>query len=409
VKKILFVLSVLITSSSFSQINFEKGYFIDNLGAKTDCYIKNIDWNLNPDTFDYKLELDDEAITQKIHFVKEFGVFQGHVYKRAIVEIDRSSEEIAKIGFNKNPVFKTETLFLRVLVDGNASLLSYKDRGLTRFFYTSDDSTIEQLVYKVYKSGNSEVSENNSYKSQLWNILRCEKIKSNQVRNLKYKRADLIAYFLTYNQVCQNTEALNLDRSQENKDFLNLSLRPGLISSSLRIINSSNASRPAQFDNQLNFRLGLELEYVLPYNKNKWSVFIEPTYQSYSGKDNDYVYATDILQNDFITSVETTYQSLELPLGFRHHMFLKGDSKLFIDIAYVYDFPINSIIVFKDTFRDDLEIGSKSNLALGLGYAHKGKYSLQLKYYSPRNILENYLNWRAEYQSISVIIGYNFL
>jgi len=58
VKKILFVLSVLITSSSFSQINFEKGYFIDNLGAKTDCYIKNIDWNLNPDTFDYKLELD---------------------------------------------------------------------------------------------------------------------------------------------------------------------------------------------------------------------------------------------------------------------------------------------------------------------------------------------------------------
>ena len=39
----------------FTQIRFEKGYFITNYGKRIDCFIKDIDWKNNPTKFDYKL------------------------------------------------------------------------------------------------------------------------------------------------------------------------------------------------------------------------------------------------------------------------------------------------------------------------------------------------------------------
>ena len=47
-KKSLIILSIIITSiNCYSQIKFEKGFYIDNDGQKTECLIKNIDWSVN--------------------------------------------------------------------------------------------------------------------------------------------------------------------------------------------------------------------------------------------------------------------------------------------------------------------------------------------------------------------------
>lgn len=55
-KNILSFLLLFIVNNFYGQINFEKGYFKDNNGKQTDCFIKNEDWKNNPYTFKYKLQ-----------------------------------------------------------------------------------------------------------------------------------------------------------------------------------------------------------------------------------------------------------------------------------------------------------------------------------------------------------------
>jgi hypothetical protein len=52
--------------------------------------------------------------------------------------------------------------------------------------------------------------------------------------------------------------------------------------SSFEMVNDYySGSGNAKFDNKISFRIGLEAEFILPFNKNKWAVFAEPTYQYY--------------------------------------------------------------------------------------------------------------------------------
>ena len=48
--KLLFIVVLLsiIGIESKAQVIFEKGYFINREGQKTECFIKNLDWRNNP-------------------------------------------------------------------------------------------------------------------------------------------------------------------------------------------------------------------------------------------------------------------------------------------------------------------------------------------------------------------------
>ena len=54
-------------------------------------------------------------------------------------------------------------------------------------------------------------------------------------------------------------------------------------------------------------------------------------------------------------------------------------------------------------------VKSGRNYALGAGYKFQDKYILELRYQTSRNILDKYLLLNSEYNTMSVIVGYNFL
>jgi len=54
-KKLFTFLLMLTACFTYSQINYEAGYFIDNNGKKTECLIKNVAWKNSPLNFEYKL------------------------------------------------------------------------------------------------------------------------------------------------------------------------------------------------------------------------------------------------------------------------------------------------------------------------------------------------------------------
>lgn len=84
-------------------------------------------------------------------------------------------------------------------------------------------------------------------------------------------------------------------------------------------------------------------------------------------------------------------------------MFLKRKSKVFIAAAIVLlDIPFNSTI-------GHLEITSVNNLNLGFGYSLKNKFSVEVRYGSQRELLSSYNFYSSNFQSISFMLGYNFL
>lgn len=64
--KIFLYLFLLVNLQVFSQINFEKGFFIKNSNEKIECLIKNNDWNKNPTDFEYKIFEKDEEKFENI-------------------------------------------------------------------------------------------------------------------------------------------------------------------------------------------------------------------------------------------------------------------------------------------------------------------------------------------------------
>ncbi|OEK09291.1 hypothetical protein A8C32_11245 [Flavivirga aquatica] len=383
-----FLLLVMSSISSYSQIVFEKGYYINNANQKNDCLIKNIEWYNNPTEFEYKLSEDSRIIKKTIDNVKEFGITNDFRYVRCLVDMDRSSTKISEMSRNRLPEFKKEKLFLKTLITGKADLFLYKEQNLIRFFYSLEEGDLKQLVYKEYRNSQNIIVENIGFQQELLNNLICESISKRDIEYLKYQVKDLVSLFKKYNE-CGNSEITNYQKKVKNGDFFNLTLKAGINNSSLFIKNSSNIGSEVDFQNKISFRTGVEVEFIFKFNKNKWSVIVEPNYQSYKSEKR-------VRNRD----VKVDYKYIQLPIGIRYYMFFNKNSKLFLNGALATNFNLNSTV-------GNLDVESvNNNLNLGLGYKYKNKYSLELIYATESNLLEKYVYWNSDYNNVSVVFGY---
>lgn len=390
--------------NSFSQISFENGYFINNSDEKINVLIRDLDWKNNPSVFEYKISEEAPVQKSEINEIKEFGVPENFRFIRATVDIDRSGEALINLTEDRNPAFQEETLFLEVLVDGKASLYGYKDGTLKRYFYRISDSPINQLIYKSYVVDyGKKIAENNTFRQQLSQDLNCESEPGNQFRNVDYNKNGLKKVFINFNE-CTNSEYAVFEQ-QQKRDIFNLSLRPGLNFSSLEVKNMEDPARNTDFGSQMNFRFGIELEFILPYNKNKWGIIIEPTYHNFTAEKT---VETDKIFGGSLTS-EVDYESIEFPIGIRHYFFLSENSKIFADVTYIIEHANDSNITFtwyNGTLQEIIEIKPRPNVGFGLGFKFN-EYSLSARYQTTRNVIGNYTFWDANYESFSVILGYS--
>lgn len=371
-----------------SQISYIEGYYINDSNHKIDCLIRNIDWKNNPIEFEYKISEQAKKETLTIESVKEFGIDNVSKYIRFDVNIDRSSNKQNLLSNDKNPIFKTEKLFLKVLIQGEASLFIYIDKSLTRYFYQTSHLDINQLIFKEYKTPENKIGTNNEFRRQLYSNIKCSDISMNDLKQIDYDKNSLLNIFTKYNS-CKNSEFVNFEEKVKS-DLFNLNIRPGLNSSSLFINNSAISSRSKDYGNKLAFRIGLEFEFIMGFNKNKWAVIIEPTYQYFKAEDK-------VITNLSNTNVD--YKSLQLPIGVRHYLFLNNNSKIFINGSFIYDFVLNSKV-------RNLDASSSFNLAMGVGYNYNQKYSVEFRYHANRDILTDYVAWNSDFKTISIIFGY---
>lgn len=392
IKKLCLFILLFSSCISFSQIEYEKGYVIDNSGKRTECYIRNVDWKSNPTSIEYKLNLDSNSIDGSLKEVAEFGIDNFSKYIRANIGVDRASLDTDNYDANRIPNYKPETLFLRILKDGNVVLYSYEDGSLNLYFIRAKAGKIEQLVNKPYKIDNQKVGFYQYFRQQLLNSFEeCKDIKDN-VENVKYNKVDLEAIFEKYYK-CSGQTVAEINKNKPKSEF-NLSIKPGITMNSLSFKRENISAADVDFGSKISYRLGVELEIILPFNKGKWALFLEPNYNSYSFSKEIPTYG----------KVKADCKVINLPLGLRHYMFLNKESKLFLNLAFNVNISNNSTASYQNA-QNDIEINQGGDLVVGFGFKYK-RYSAEVRSNLSNSGRTNYTDLEAKTNIIAFIFGY---
>ncbi len=388
---LLVVLTSILLNVS-AQIDFEKGYYINNNDERVECWIKNVDWKNNPKNFKYKLSSNGETLENNIRQVKEFGVDSTLKYIRFEGNVDTSGVKTNHLSYQRKPEYKKDILFLKVLVEGEAQLYKYEKDLITKFFFKQGNNKIEELIYKKYIRETNGIRKNNAFRQQLKNGLVCEGIVKDFLDNLTYNHKELITVFRTYN-LCKNPNTLNILVPYPSEKLLNISIRPGISYSDLSLL--IGGIQVVDFGPQIGVRLGAEFEFIFNFNRNKWAAIVEPAVHYYK---NESVFGS---QED---PIDVNHISLEIPIGLRHYFFLNEKNKIYINALYVFDLPVSSKVDVADI---NLEGGLSTSQSFGIGYSFKDKFELEARYGTVRDFHKKiYTLWRADYSIVELIFGY---
>ena len=356
-KIFLCALITILSFKSYSQIKYEPGYYVDNSGNIINCLIKDDGRKNNPKNFTYKLSAESKPQKGKIEDISEFSVINKFKFKRYSVDIDRSSEELNNMSYDKAPEFKNEQLFLKTLFEGKANLYFYEDGNSPRYFYSVDNSNPKQLIFKSYLIETNMVAKNYEFRNQLRDSLQCQSSSITGIEKIEYNEHDLIEFFTNYSQ-CHNSKTVTYHIRKESKKSFSLAIRPGVNISNLIISNVLTNTGQINFGSKASLRLGVQGEFILPFNKGKWAITVEPTFQYYKN---------ETVSND--KSFKAEYKSIQFPIGITHFFFLNDKSKLFLNASFLLDIPFDSKIELEMS-PEPLKLTNNYTPTLRLGYKY---------------------------------------
>jgi hypothetical protein len=389
----------------FAQTKYEEGYYINNEGMRINCLIKNMDWGNNPTSFEYKKDKSDkhhQVLT--INEVKEFGIVNYSKYIRAVVAIDESpgDEDLDALSDNSEPQWQTDTLFLKVVLAGEATLYSYQGKTPMRFFYQINDSSIQQLVYKPYRPAGT-VFYNEEFHGQLLQNINCSNSTYKNIMSIKYQNDDLKNYFIGYNH-CKGKDILDpiITRAKEKSFFISILL--GIDNTSLS--DGFDAQYPGDpntnslsFAQKNTFTGGIAAECILPFNNRKWVLPLEITYHSYAAHASSPASGYNTYN---LNEGDIKYNTINFASGVRYYLFLNSKASIFINGIVFYnafvsgDYTSNVI---------NASLGSMLNFAGGVGYRYS-KAAVELRYSAPENTFPGYLAFGSSLKRISLILKY---
>jgi hypothetical protein len=141
--------AIIISRIGCCQKNFVPGYLIDLKGDTLHGLIDFRNPDVNPDRISFKSNLNNTPVLFNPTSIKGFAV-ENEIYESAIVTVDKSSNRTSEISYYTGFDLRTDTVFLRTLIQGNKSLFYYFDMFGKEHFFIKQDAEFELLVYKKY-------------------------------------------------------------------------------------------------------------------------------------------------------------------------------------------------------------------------------------------------------------------
>lgn len=409
-KYFLLTFFAVLSMQSFSQITFDQGYIINENGTTSTAYIRFSEMADNPTQIQYKLTPEAEVNTSGLSTLKEFGIGEEYKFIRETVNIDRSPEDIKNLSRDRSPVFKEETLFLRALVEGDYSLYSYKDGKISRFFIRKPNGDFDQLIYKKYTTGDNIIRQNNRFKQQILTFLDCDDISENNLKRIRYTANDLTKMFKMY-YACNGKE--HKVYYSEKKGEINLMVKAG--------VNFTNFGMEQdiyniveEFQYQIDPRIGLEVEYILPMANQKFALYMEPSFSMYNAEHEIIVASKGTSPSGgaggYKALVNMDYIVLDLPLGIRYYMFLdkRNTTKMFVNAGASLNMIFNSSEIITQSNNRDFDFNQSTQPTFfgGIGVRLKEKFSVEGRYFPVRPLTDNGGYKLHQNHSFAIVAGY---
>ena len=403
--RLLTLLSTLLFALQL-QAQDVKGYYITDSGKKVDGYFKYADFFDTP-ALKFK-ESKNHEFSVLPQNVTEYGLIEDQLkFEKHSVKMDISGNN----SFNKEPEWSDKTIFLNVLIEGNATLYSYAKEYKTTFFFTTiaKPNEVNQLIYKKYKVSEESVAENNSFRQQLYNAVKCDGQKVSDFTTIIYDKKQLSDVFKKYNE-CNGSKS-EVYGPKKKSDF-KYSLFAGLHNLNVGIDNASPA-----VDNQLkmNYSFGVEVAYTFPSGGP--GLFFRVEYESLKSEIKD---AYDQGYNVLESTYKIKGNSLNFIFGPRYNFHLADKHVLFLDAGLSLCLPIAADIE-KTTMiypinngapysgdNNKFDLGTAFGINTGFGYVFNDKYSLTLRYVTKRDYLDDVSStFKTNITRFGIVAGYS--
>lgn len=394
-KRTIYLLLVFPFLQLAAQPQYLKGYVIGLDSQRTEGLILVNKWWKNPQRISW---IPEKGAARSVgpEDILEFGIYGQENYISAKVLIDTTGLNDDEPSRQPNIVWSKKTLFLRVLVEGEASLYYYEQDDLRRFFYRTPDEPLSQLIYKVYQKDEVTAFRYMGYMSQLWEKLRCGEVSEFYVQSIAYGHEDLMRYFREYNECSGKMPAVN-HRYTRRPRTVNVKLSPGMSVFDFSFRNGAQPPSIFEYGLVQSPRLALELE-MFPYVNSNWSVLLEPAYHRMR------------LDN---TVAIVRYNAIEHSVGLRRYLYARPNSALFSNLHFTFWLAnvFDSEIRFAPTefFGMSLPLNTGSpSFSLGFGYIWMNKLSAEIRISSNKNIIEFVQSrWKTTMYRTGFILSYN--
>lgn len=408
---------LLIVSSLQAQREFLKATVIEADGDSISAYISATNWISTPSQVRYKTSEDGESRVISANDIRGFIIDSKGVFVSAQLSIDQSSDKMERLGGSAEPIWETQTVFLRQLIKGEVSLYSYKTTNFERFVIYSRDQGYKQLIYKRYLNKSSKILYNRNFRNQLWQSYNCG-ITQESLKKLQYTEKSLSKYLIQYAN-CKSFTVEELKATKE-KGRLNfyISAGAGSINGSFGQVNTllgPNASQ-SSFEPTTSFRVDVGLEYKFP-TENSFSLFFNIASESFTTNgvwtDKTFLNLTGTARLSALQPWDVTTSYGTIGIGVRKYHYFSKTSALRFSAMLIPKITLwsNSSIEILDLpdFRNSprkLELKEDSHFAFGAAYVYN-RFSAELRYFFGRDQLEEVPEFRAKYSSYNLSFGIN--
>jgi hypothetical protein len=297
------------------------------------------------------------------------------------------------------------------VVEGEAILYSYTKEYNTKFFLkTKDTQEPEQLMFKKYQAADGAMTENNGFRQQLYNEVKCPGQTHKDFSDVLYDKKQLSDVVKNYNN-CHDVKSKEYYNGLKRESGFSYTIIAGIYNLKFGLKGAE-----VEMGAQDNIKFGFGAEAAYTFRSENISLFAGLEYELMSSKlENSYKQPFNTVHKKY----EIVGSALNFYFGPRYNLIINPRNKVFFDLAPGISVPFGDIsettTVITDTGNSYAGNASQYELKpgfycnLGVGYAFDEKYGIALRYQTRRDFLDDvYSSYKTDITRLGIILRYTF-
>ena len=377
------------------------GYLLTEDGQQREVYLKVATSKTSPDRVSFRTGPAESGVQHlAIDAVKAYGTHDhSERYVRFTVRIDTSRQRLSELTTARQPEWKEKTVLLRQLVEGAADLFHWSDGKREAYLLREGDQVPQVLIARQYRGQGRTIHRDHSYIAQLAALAPCSDAEEplGFPAEVGYRERDLVEYIAAYSRCRGEIPTIYQRKREAFRVWVNAGVDYGQPTYE---ILPSRSNRLQDLGTALLPRLGVSVEYLMPFARERYSLYIGVDYRLH----RTYDFPTPRYGQPWSRRLE--YGAVNFPLGVRRYLRLGDWGELLLMAGGVMDIPLGRGLYDPEGRLKSIATDANFGPEAGLGIALGDRYRLMVRHQFSRNISPGFRSSRMAYRATYLMVGY---